>query len=247
MCYVFLGQVLYKCSNACHSKCNFTSRPGRGKNRAVRNVFVMYDVSRALCWRFGMRKGGCFTLPIILCKYAYWTQWALYISGVRSSGHRVKPNMAALEVQSYVGFSPPARSFMFTCYAKTAQEDWNRRNSGPPCPLYLASLGDLKFSLQIYRERELTAFDNLTCVDYHALYAITWLLCAFSLVVDRDLLVDTHADGVKSTSDHVSGFFVLYTLWRHLWSITVNNRIIRYTMRALSRDRGPIWQKQLPL
>ena len=58
-------------------------------------------------------------------------QWALYISGVRSSGHRVKPNMAAMEALSYVGFSPPTRSFMFTCYVKTAQGDWNRRNSGP--------------------------------------------------------------------------------------------------------------------
>ena len=85
-------------------------------------------------------------------------------------------------------------------------------------------------------------------------YTITWLLCAFSLVVDSDLLKDTHTDDVKSTSDHVSRlvflfscpknpsmnhlnfywiwifivtpivsyFFVLCTLWRHLWSITVH-------------------------
>ena len=70
------------------------------------------------------------------------SQWALYIyiSGVRSSGHRVKPNMAAMEALSYVGFSLPTRSFMYTCYVKIAQGDWNRRNSGPPCPPYLASL-----------------------------------------------------------------------------------------------------------
>ena len=53
------------------------------------------------------------------------SQWALYISGVRSSGHRVKPNMAAMEALSYVGFNPPTRSFMFTCYVKTGQGDWN--------------------------------------------------------------------------------------------------------------------------
>ena len=70
-------------------------------------------------------------------KYAYdmWNctsvnQWALYISGVRTSGHGVKPKMAAM---SYVGSSTPTRSFMFTCnYVKTAQGNWNRRNSGPP-------------------------------------------------------------------------------------------------------------------
>ena len=30
------------------------------------------------------------------------------------------------------------------------------------------------------------------------LYTIAWLLCAFSLVVDRDILEDTHTDGVRS-------------------------------------------------
>ena len=30
----------------------------------------------------------------------------IHISGVRFSGHRVKPNMAAMEAMSYVGFSP---------------------------------------------------------------------------------------------------------------------------------------------
>ena len=48
----------------------------------------------------------------------------IYISGVRSSGHRVKTNMA-----TNGALSPPARSFMFACYVKTAQGDWNRRNS----------------------------------------------------------------------------------------------------------------------
>ena len=65
---------------------------------------------------------------------------SIYISGVRSSGHRVKPNMAAMEALSYVVFSSLTRSFMFTCYAKNEQGDWNRRNSGPPWPPYLASL-----------------------------------------------------------------------------------------------------------
>ena len=37
------------------------------------------------------------------------------------------------------------------------------------------------------------------------------LLCAFSLVVDRDLLKDTHTDGVKSTSDHVSKLVFLFS------------------------------------
>ena len=36
---------------------------------------------------------------------------------------------------------------------------------------------------------------------FNMFYTITWLLCAFSLVVDHDLLEDTHTDGVKSTSD----------------------------------------------
>ena len=57
-------------------------------------------------------------------------QWALYIYGVRSSGHRVKPNMAANWALSYVSTSLLTRSFMFTCYVKTAQGDGNRRNSG---------------------------------------------------------------------------------------------------------------------
>ena len=42
------------------------------------------------------------------------------------------------------------------------------------------------------------------------IYTITWLLCAFSLVVDRHLLNDTHTDGVKSTSDHVSRLVFLF-------------------------------------
>ena len=40
-----------------------------------------------------------------MCKYQY---------EVRSSGHQVKPNMAAMEALSYVGLSLPTRSFMFT-------------------------------------------------------------------------------------------------------------------------------------
>ena len=42
-------------------------------------------------------------------------------------------------------------------------------------------------------------------------FTIMWLLCAFSLVVYRDLLKDTHTDGVKSTSDHVSGLVFLFS------------------------------------
>ena len=47
---------------------------------------------------------------------------------------------------------------------------------------------------------------------YIVIYTTTWLLCPLPLVVDRVLLKDRH------------------------------HRIIRYRMRALSRDRGPIWQ-----
>ena len=42
-------------------------------------------------------------------------------------------------------------------------------------------------------------------------YTITWLLCAFSLVVDRNLLKETHTHGVKSTSYHVSGLVFLFS------------------------------------
>ena len=67
-------------------------------------------------------------------------QWALYISGVRSSGHRVKPNMAVNGGPNLRRLSLPMRSFMFTCIVKMEQGDWNRRNLEPPCPPYLASL-----------------------------------------------------------------------------------------------------------
>ena len=69
------------------------------------------------------------------CRY----QWALYLEWVLQTCHRVKPNMAAMEALNYIGFSPPTRSFMFTCYVKTVQGDWNQA-SGPPWPPYLASL-----------------------------------------------------------------------------------------------------------
>ena len=39
-------------------------------------------------------------------------------------------------------------------------------------------------------------------------HTVTWLLCAFSMVVDRDQL--THTDGVKSTLDNVSRFVFLF-------------------------------------
>ena len=67
-------------------------------------------------------------------------QWALYISAVRSSGHRVKPNMAANGGPNLRRLSLPTRSFIFTRIVKIAQGDWNRRNLEPPCPPYLASL-----------------------------------------------------------------------------------------------------------
>ena len=38
-------------------------------------------------------------------------------------------------------------------------------------------------------------------------YTMTWLLIAFSLVVNRYLLKDTQTEGIKSTSDHVSRLF----------------------------------------
>ena len=40
-------------------------------------------------------------------------------------------------------------------------------------------------------------------------------MCPFSLVVDCDLLKDTHADGVKSTSDHVSRLVFLLSYLRN--------------------------------
>ena len=45
-----------------------------------------------------------------------------------------------LEWDLRVSLIPPTRSFMFTCHIKTTHGDWNRRNSGPPCPPWLASL-----------------------------------------------------------------------------------------------------------
>ena len=66
--------------------------------------------------------------------------YILYISGVRSSGHRVKPNMAVNGGPNLRRLSLPTRSFMFTCIVKMEQGDWNRRNLEPPCPPYLASL-----------------------------------------------------------------------------------------------------------
>ena len=51
-------------------------------------------------------------------------------------------------------------------------------------------------------------------------YTITWLLCAFSLVVARDLL--DHFSHPHSTSSW-GVLFVLYTMWRRrMWSITVH-------------------------
>ena len=41
--------------------------------------------------------------PVLLLGLA---QWAQNISEVGSSGHQVKPNMAAMEALSYIGFSP---------------------------------------------------------------------------------------------------------------------------------------------
>ena len=43
------------------------------------------------------------------------------------------------------------------------------------------------------------------------IYTITWLLCEFSLVVDHDLLKDTHTDDVKSTPYHVSALVFLFS------------------------------------
>ena len=49
------------------------------------------------------------------------------------------------------------------------------------------------------------------------IYTVTWLLRAFPLVVDRDLLKDTHTDGVKSTSDHVSGLVFHFSCPPNSW------------------------------
>ena len=48
---------------------------------------------------------------------------SIYISGVRSSGHRVKPNMAANGGPNLRRLSLPTRSFIFTCIVKIAQGD----------------------------------------------------------------------------------------------------------------------------
>ena len=42
-------------------------------------------------------------------------------------------------------------------------------------------------------------------------YTITWLLCAFSLVVHHDLLQNTHIVDVKSTPHHVSGLIFIFS------------------------------------
>ena len=62
-----------------------------------------------------------------------------------------------------------------------------------------------------FAERSSRISRNVTKIWSGELYTITWLLCAFSLVVDRDLLKDTHTDGVKSASDHVSGLAFLFS------------------------------------
>ena len=50
-------------------------------------------------------------------------QRVLYISGVRSSGHRVKPNMAVNGGPNLRRLSLPTRSFIFTRIVKIAQGD----------------------------------------------------------------------------------------------------------------------------
>ena len=47
----------------------------------------------------------------------------IYIYGVRSSGHRVKPNMAANGGPNLRRLSLPTRSFIFTCIVKIEQGD----------------------------------------------------------------------------------------------------------------------------
>ena len=48
---------------------------------------------------------------------------SIYISGVRSFGHRVKPNMAVNGGPNLRRLSLPTRSFIFTCIVKIAQGD----------------------------------------------------------------------------------------------------------------------------
>ena len=131
----------------------------------------------------------------------------------------------------------------------------------------------------VHAQKEKKELAGYGFIVYYQYYTITWLLWAFSLVVDRDLLKDTHrwrqihvrsrqqtcfsffmpqksfnkpfefllyktnrlhfpvcvycnrsqktSQRVKNNSHAtrirlVSYFFVLYTLWQHLWSITVH-------------------------
>ena len=61
---------------------------------------------------------------------------------------------------------------------------------------------------QSYRQHTLIIqFLNFKTTTATCYYTITRLLCAFSLVVDRDLLKDTHTDDVKSTSADLFVFF----------------------------------------
>ena len=60
--------------------------------------------------------------------------------------------------------------------------------------------------LNISIDEQTAILSSQDSVDIYILpsEAITSLLSAFSLVVDRDLLKDTHTGGVKSMSDHLS-------------------------------------------
>ena len=58
--------------------------------------------------------------------------------------------------------------------------------------------------------------------DANNVYTITWLLCPFSLDVNRDPLKDTHREGVKSTWDDVSRLFFFSHATRNYWLNNLN-------------------------
>ena len=73
----------------------------------------------------------------------------------------------------------------------------------------------VRWSILLVVEKSINHLYNNTIIENimeynNRVYTITWLLCAFSLVVDRDLLKDVHTDDIKSTPYHVSRLVFLF-------------------------------------